>query len=114
MELLTYIVVTFFGISFSLNGSLIKSSKLFFFIWFIVYFILAFIVRSKFDSDINNYANSMDYTSIASHRIKEPIVWLGHRYIYALFKDAFTVFMIYDLIFGILLFKALKNFNLPK
>ena len=121
MELFIYILVTFFGVLFSLKESLVKDPKLFFFIWFIVYFSLVFIVRNEFDSDINNYASAMNYSfeegfpvALSLHYIREPVIWLGQRYIYGLIENAFIVFIIYDFFLGIFLFKALKNFNLPK
>ena len=114
MEILGYIVVIFIGILFSLKRSLIKNSTIFFLIWYMVYCSLSLVVRYKFDSDIITYANRMDGSSLAIYYIREPVVWLGHRFIFELTKDAFTVFVFFDVILGIILFKALRNFNVPQ
>ena len=114
MELFYYIFVSSFGVLFSLEKSPIKNSAVFFAIWFLVYLVLVIIVRNKFDADINTYANSMSYLSISLYYLKEPVVWFGQRYVFGLTQDAFTVFVIYDVIFGVLLYKALRNLNVPQ
>ena len=114
MELFYYLLVVLFGILFSLKKSLIKNSTVFFVVWFLVYFALVIIVRNKFDVDINTYANLMSSSSLSIYYLKEPVVWLGQRYVFGLTQDAFTVFVIYDVILGVLLYKALINFNVPQ
>tara|TARA_B110000483_G_C18161539_1_gene529518 strand:+ start:986 stop:1969 length:984 start_codon:yes stop_codon:yes gene_type:complete len=114
MEFLAYTVVTFFGVLFSLKKFPIKNPKLFFVIWFSVYFALVIIVRTNFQGDIIQYVKVMDYTSLSIFFIREPVVWLGQRYLFALTESAYIVFVIFDIILGIFLFKALKNFNLPQ
>lgn len=114
MELLVYASVTFAALVFSLNGYLIKNAKAFFAIWYTVYIWLVLTVRNEFDVDINTYADAMLSTSLSFYYIKEPVIWLGQRYLYQYTQDTFSVFVIYDAIVGIILYHALRNFKAPQ
>lgn len=114
MELFTYLGLTSLSIFFSLKSNVIASSRIFFIFWIAAYTSLVLVVRNTFDGDINTYADTMSSTSLSIYYLKEPVVWLGQRYLFSWLHNPFFVFVICDLLAGLLLFCALKNFSLPQ
>lgn len=114
MELLYYGFVALLGLLFSTKRRLIKDTKLFFVVWLTVYAGLSLIVRRQFDVDIEVYASLMSHTSLSLFYLKEPVVWLGQRYLFYYTQDTYTVFFIYDILVGVLLFKVFQNLRLPQ
>ena len=114
MELVYYIGLTVLSISFSLRRDAISSKHVFFMVWIVAYIALAVVVRKNFDADINTYASAMSYNSMSIYYLREPVVWLGQRYLFSWLQDPFYVFIVTDLLAGILLFHTLKNFCLPQ
>jgi hypothetical protein len=114
MELIYYLGLAVLSIFFSLRRDVISSKRFFFIFWIIAYSLLVLVVRSTFDGDINTYASSMSHSSLSIYYLKEPVVWLGQRYLFSWLQDPFYVFLSTDLFVGLLLFRALKNFNLPQ
>ena len=78
------------------------------------YITLVLIVRSKFDEDIVFYARVMTYENYSFYHFKEPVIWISHKVLFQIFENLFVVFLLTDMIIGILLFKSFKNFNLPQ
>lgn len=114
MELFIYIGLAIVAIFFSFTEDAFSQSNMFFTFWITAYISLILVVRTTFDFDIRNYAETMTYQSISIYYLKEPIVWLGHRFIYFWVQNPFYVFLLSDFLIGLILFRALKNFNLPK
>lgn len=114
MELIFYLGLAVLSIFFSIRCNVIANTRIFFIFWIVAYSSLVLVVRKTFDVDINNYASSMSYSSFSIYYIREPIVWLGQRYLFGWLQDPFHVFVIFDLLAGILLFRTLRNFNLPQ
>lgn len=114
MELLFYLGLAVLSIFFSLRRNAVANTRIFFIFWIVAYSSLVLVVRNTFDVDINTYASSMSSSSLSIYYLKEPIVWLGQRYLFSWVQDPLYVFVIFDLLAGILLFRTLKNFNLPQ
>ena len=114
MELICYLTIMVIGFLFSLNRDLIKHKTIFFVFWLFIYFTLSLIVRADYDFDINVYAKSMSFSSFSLYYLKEPVVWLGQRYLFVLINSTFVVFVIFDILIGILLFMSLRNFKVPQ
>ena len=115
MESVYYIFLLFVALVFSFDNRHYKNTILFFVIWLVIYVGLALVVRGNFDADIENtYAPAMSGTSLSLYYLKEPVVWLGQRYLYSYVDSAYAVFIIYDILVGVVLFKALANFRIPK
>ena len=114
MELNFYLGLALLSIFFSIRRDVIANTRIFFIFWIVAYSSLALVVRNTFDVDIITYASSMSYSSLSIYYLKEPVVWQGQRYLFSWLQDPFYVFVIFDLLAGILLFRALRNFNLPQ
>ena len=114
METLIYLLVGLFGIVFSVNPQLIKSSSVFFLCWFFVYLVFVVIVRRNFDVDIGTYAREMESINFSFYYITEPVVWLGQSHLYALTENPYLVFIFFDFMVALFLYFALANFNSPK
>lgn len=112
MELAAYSVYFLIAMFFTLKRRTIHNSVLFFWLWFTSSISLSIIVRnSGFDIDTQNYANAMKDEYLSVYILKEPVIWLGLRYIYQLFKNEIVAFFIMDAISFILIYKSLKNFG---
>jgi hypothetical protein len=114
MELTAYLLVAFLSFFFSVKRKVVTNSSIFFFVWFSTYFALILIVRNKFDVDINTYANSMSFSSLKMYYLKEPVVWLGQRYLFGFTQDSHLVFVIFDVILGLVLYESLARFRVPQ
>lgn len=114
MELVAYLSIMMFSFIFSFNRKLIQNSSIFFLFWLLIYVVFVLIVRSKFDSDINTYANSMSLSTFDFYYFREPVVWLGQRYLFGFIKSEFWVFVSFDVIIGYFLFQALDRFKVPQ
>ena len=114
MELFGYLGIMSLSIILSFKRDVISSSRAFFVFWITAYTSLILVVRNTFDSDINTYAAAMSDSSLSIYYLKEPVVWLGQRYLFSWLQNPFFVFVISDLLAGLLLFRAFKNFNLPQ
>ena len=114
MELFAYLGLALLTIFFCFKSDFIASPRMFFIFWFAVYTSLILVVRSTFDTDIKTYAASMSMSTLSSYFLKEPVVWLGQRYLFLWLQNSLFVFVIFDILAGLLLFRALKEFNLPQ
>lgn len=114
MELFYYLFIALLGVLFSISNQLVKNPKIFFSIWFASYIGLSLVIRNQFDADIEVYADSMSYSSLSIYYLREPIVWLGQRWLFVYFQSHYIVFFIYDILTGVLLFKAFAKFRVPK
>jgi len=114
MEISYYGFVVVLGILFSINDRPIANTRLFFVIWLGIYIGLSIIVRGEFDSDIEVYASAMTSSSMAVYYLKEPVVWLGQRYLFNYLQDPYAVFVIFDIVAGVILFNALKMLRVPQ
>jgi len=97
MELVGYLGIAFLSIIYSFKRVVISSSYVFFIFWATSYISLILIVRSTFDSDINTYAAAMSQSNLSIYYLKEPVVWLGQRYLFSWLQNSFFVFIISDL-----------------
>ena len=114
MELFTYLGLAFLTVFFSLSRDIVSSRRMFFFIWVVAYIALILVVRTNFDFDMVRYADAMSYSSLSIYFLKEPVVWLGQRYLFSWIQNSFLVFAISDLLIGLVLFRSFRNFNLPQ
>lgn len=114
IEFLFYCLLFFFAIALSLKRNLVLSDCGFFIFWFIFYTILVLIVRSKFDTDINVYAKSFDNKNLSLYYSREPVFWLGSRMLYYLKESRVLVFLIFDLVMGLVLYNALRRLSVPQ
>ncbi|RBP77387.1 EpsG-like putative glucosyltransferase [Shewanella putrefaciens] len=101
---------------FALVLSLIKLNKvLYFLISFFLLISYSVVVRlAGFDADIGNYSEFLKVDSFSIYYLKEPIYWLGSRYLFKLTGSEFFVFFFYDLIFIGLLLISCGKLNLPR
>ena len=114
MELFCYLGIMSLSLIFSLKRDVISSPYAFFVFWITAYTSLILVVRNTFDADINSYTAAMSGSSLSIYYLKEPVVWLGQRYLFSWLQNPFFVFVISDLLAGLSLFCAFKNFNLPQ
>ncbi|MFP3354170.1 hypothetical protein R0K04_22720, partial [Pseudoalteromonas sp. SIMBA_153] len=76
---------------------------------------MSFVIRyTAFDDDINTYADAMSSSSLAFYYLREPVVWIGQRFLFDLIGSQALVFIIFDFIALILLYKAFANYDLPQ
>ena len=114
MELACYLAITSLSVLFSAKRYILSNSTVFFLTWSATYISLILIIRSEFDSDIATYAAAMTGSTMSLYYLKEPVIWVGQRYIFSFVQDPYLVFVITDLLTGAILFQALKNFKLPQ
>ncbi len=81
----------------------------------IVYLSLSVVVRlSGYDSDIQTYMGAMDFDSYSFYYLKEPVVWIGQRFLYDMLGSKFVVFLVFDAVGGFFVFAALTRINVPQ
>ena len=114
MELYCYLVIALLSVVFSINRSLVPNPTIFFLFWLTTYILLVVIVRSTFDSDIATYALAMSQSSMSIYYLKEPVVWLGQRLLFNVLQDQYLVFIVTDLIIGLILYRTFQNFKMPQ
>ena len=114
MEFAYYFFVFVVGLLFTTRRDLIGIPSVFSMLWFLFYFVLSLVVRTTYDFDMKNYAAAMEYSSLGLYYIKEPIVWLGQRYLFNVFENTYIVFVIFDILSGIILFSALRRLQTPQ
>lgn len=75
---------------------------------------LSLVVRlTNFDADIQVYAESMRFNQLSLYYLREPVVWLGQRYIFSLLQSDVLVFIFFDFIAFNALYFAFKNYKVP-
>jgi hypothetical protein len=102
--------------SFALILSFLKlNNKTYYLTCFIVLLSFSLVVRlSGFDADMGNYEMYLKIKTLSIYYLKEPIYWLGSRYLFELTDSAFFVFIFYDCLFIILLLLSCYKLNLPR
>lgn len=80
-----------------------------------LFFLYSLVVRNAgFDADIGNYKDYLEINSFSIYYLKEPVYWLGSRFIYEVTGSPFAVFIFYDVIFfGLILYVTYKA-ELPR
>lgn len=114
VELACYLLFAFVSIYYAVLGKkrlLSKRDEIFL---YVLLAFLIFIVRSNYDVDIQNYATSMQKIRQSFYYLREPIIWQGQAYLYAIFRSTFLVFLVFDAIASFLTVVALKKFRLPR
>lgn len=114
MEFFAYLILLGVALLFAFEREMIRSDRLFFFVYILIYSALSLIVRLKFDGDIEDYAQSMSYDSLSLYFLREPVVWFGQRWLYSILKSEYLVFFVCDFIMGIILYKSLRNVRAPQ
>jgi len=114
MELIFYILLNILALVMCTKYVVIVSKKLMFLIWASTYLVMVLIVRAQYDYDIDTYARSMEYSSLSLYYIKEPVIWLGQRFLFNLINSSYLTFIFTDICAGIILYRALKIFSLPQ
>ncbi|MBU3004208.1 EpsG family protein [Paraglaciecola arctica] len=66
------------------------------------------------DHDISTYYDMMSSANMSIYFFKEPIFWLGSRYLYLYINDHETVLLCFDTVSILAVIRATKNFGLPK
>lgn len=71
-------------------------------------------VRMYLQGDIIVYSNSFSYTSTSFYYVREPVVWLGGRFLYEIIGNSNAVFFVFDFLSGLILWSALLKFGVPR
>jgi hypothetical protein len=112
IELLVYLYLVLLALLFAILKLNILIFNIFTFANLICFSI---VVRSiGFDADMGNYAQYLSYKSFSIYYIKEPVYWIGSRFIFEWTDSAFFVFVFYDVIFYIALLYTSTKLKLPK
>jgi hypothetical protein len=114
IELGYYLAIVLLTIFFALKNTIVRNESLFKLLWFTQFLGLSCVVRLKFDTDIVTYASSMDSSSLLLYYLKEPVVWLGQRYLYYVLDSSYLVFLIFDSIVALFLYAALRRISAPQ
>ena len=114
MELLSYIFIVKMGLVFSTQKYFLRNDFLFFCLWLLVFIGLSLLVRTHYDSDILNYQAAMTIESLSFYYWREPVVWIGMRYLFAVTGSSYCTFFIYDIVAGLSTFLALRRLGLPQ
>lgn len=112
IELLFFLSLIFSGVLFAT----VKIADSFYYLFSIAIFtVYSFVVRDAgFDADVGNYKEYLEIKSFSIYYLKEPVYWLGSRFIYEYTNSALLVFMLYDFLFFMLLLVATNKLGLPK
>ena len=130
MLFISYIIIYVLTVVLAIEPRVIPK-RLFFVTWFIVMSFYSFSLRWTAlelnipENDFIAYVSNMMITDyILPYHWKEPIFWLGTRYLYQLFESAYVVYIITDLILFLAFYHSLskirwiipqcKNFANPK
>jgi hypothetical protein len=114
LELLYYFFLLGVSYFFALKRVLFEHAGVFFSVWALLFLGLSLVVRAEYDVDINNYADAMSFSGFSIYFLKEPVVWLGQRYLFYLTESTYTTFIVYDMLGGILLFTAFRRMSVPQ
>ncbi|QZN91420.1 EpsG family protein [Idiomarina abyssalis] len=115
MELVLYFFLAFLSLLFSLKEKIIPSERVFGLLYFVVSLVMSVVIRFRnFDVDIQTYADAMLSSSFSFYYLREPVVWIGQRYLYQILGSQEAVFILFDLIALGVLYKAFKNYRLPQ
>lgn len=112
IELLFFISLFLIGVFFAT----VKTGSYFYYIFSLLIFTTySFVVRnSGFDADIGNYNQYLEMKSFSIYYLKEPIYWLGSRFIYKYSDSPIFVFMLYDFLFFVIILAVTRKLGLPK
>lgn len=115
MELALYLATVFLSLIFSVKRKLVISNYSFF-LFFLFWAVLSSVVirSSGFDTDIINYSRAMSESSFSFYSLREPVVWIGQRLAYNLLESEILVFILFDIIAFLIIYRAFRNFNLPQ
>jgi hypothetical protein len=114
MELFLYIFLLIISAYFMIKQRTINSNKLFFIFYFVTFAAMSATVRLNLDHDFVSYKGALVYKSYSFYIMREPIVWLGIRYMFSVLQSAYWTFVLFDLLIGLILYKALARFKVPQ
>ena len=113
MEFIAYCLIYLLMIFFIFFPGIVKE-RFFFIFWLIIAVSLSFIIRSTIgeggiQTDIEGYVISMQQNTVDhTYFLREFIFWFGSRYLYNIFGDPSSVFVILDIIFYLFLYKGIS------
>ena len=99
---------------FMIKRKALISNKLFFFLFIVTFATMSATVRLTLDHDFVSYENALRMDLYSWWVMREPIVWLGQRYIFSVLQSVYWTFVLFDLLIGLVIYKALARFNLPQ
>ena len=114
MELFLYIILIIISAFFMIKKRTINSNRLFFIFFIVTFVIMSATIRMTLTHDFTSYSNALILRSYAFYYLREPIVWLGHRFLFSALQSVYWTFVVFDLAVGVVLYKALKRFELPQ
>jgi hypothetical protein len=117
-ELVLTLELVFFLFVFSLSLALsfLEINNKFYYLGsFVILMLFSLVVRlSGFDADMGNYEMYLEIKSLSIYYLKEPVYWLGSRYLFELTDSALIVFLLYDSLFIMILLFSCNKLSLPK
>lgn len=114
MELALYSLVAMMGLIFSVRQYLLRSDFWFFCLWTIIFVSLSLVVRMEYDADLVTYEAAMSLNLQSIYYWREPLVWIGQRYLFRLTESSYFTFFIYDIAAGLSVFLALRKLGAPQ
>jgi len=115
VELALYATVVFAAITFSFRTSPTSSQTTFEITILAGFFIFSMAIRLiDFDADIRTYARRMEEAELTFYYIREPVVWIGHRVLFALTHSHVMTFVISDMLCLSLVIRAFRRLDMPQ
>ena len=109
-----YSVLLIISAFFMVKRKTINSNNLFFCFFIITFAAMSAIMRLTPEGDFTSYTNALRMNSFIFYYIREPVVWLGQRYLFSILQSTYWTFVIFDVMIALVLYKALKRVDLPQ
>ncbi len=115
MELVAYASILILAVGFSYRTNPINNTLAYYGLATGCFFALSLLVRfGGFDADIANYATEMHRTGFALYYLREPVIWLGQRWLLYLLQSEALVFVVTDMLCFAAVAAAHRNLRLPQ
>ncbi|CAK0764683.1 membrane hypothetical protein [Gammaproteobacteria bacterium] len=112
MELFFYILLVMSGFFFCF---VTIHQKIFLFYSFFILSAYSLVVRyAGFDIDMNTYANALTFNDMQLYYLREPVYWIGSKFIYQVIPEPELVFFIYDVLCISIVLSVCNRLRLPK
>jgi hypothetical protein len=115
VEPIIYLAVLTIAAGFSFNNRVVGDERSFYAFTFGVYLIFSVVIRmSGLDDDIATYVQSFGSTNLEPYYLREPLVWVGLRFINLIARQPVLTMVIADVLVLTLMAAALRNLKAPQ
>lgn len=113
IELFAYAATAILALLFAFKVRM--NDQVFFVTWCTWALFLSWVIRySGFDVDTAVYAKNFKYSYVNFFVLREPVFWIGSRYVYNVVGNPIATFMVFDFLSFLAIAVALRAINAPR